>query len=238
MGAGILEEPQLRPYRIVTVERRGCAILGSMTDSIRIAIEAADVDALRRLVAGDRALADADVVWGDGGKNAVPPLHFVCDAVFRKLATQEQALAMANVLLEAGVDPERAYAKSGDTFLIAAASLGAEDVGLRLVDLGVSVNGRGLFNATALHWTAIMGLDRLALALANIGADLEAVDTQYHCTPLQWALHGWSNGTSGNCDRIPQVVAVLVEHGARIPQDALESLENDADAPMRAALST
>ena len=59
----------------------------------------------------------------------MPPLHFVCDAVFRRLVTQEQALAMANVLLEAGVDADRVYAESGDTFLIAAASLGAERVG-------------------------------------------------------------------------------------------------------------
>ncbi len=209
-----------------------------MTDQIRIAIEAADVDALRRLVAADRALADTDVVWGDGGKNAVPPLHFVCDAVFRKLATQDQALAMANVLLDVGVDPERVYAKSGDTFLIAAASLGAEDVGLRLVDCGVDVTGRGLFKATALHWTATMGLDRLARALANVGAELEVADTHFNCTPLQWGLHAWAEGTNGNRDRVPEVVAVLVKHGARIPQDALESLASDADAPMRAALAT
>ena len=126
-----------------------------MTDVIRAVIEAGDADALESLVAADSALVDADVTFGPAGKHAVPPLHYVCDAVFRELATQEQALAMANVLLDAGVDPERSYARSGDTFLIAAASLGAELVGLRLVEAGVDVTPRGLFGATALHWAAI-----------------------------------------------------------------------------------
>ena len=69
----------------------------------------------------------------------MPPLHFVGDAVFRGLASQDAALAMADVLLEAGVDPDRAYARSGDTFLISAASLGAQAVGLRLVERGAAV---------------------------------------------------------------------------------------------------
>lgn len=114
-----------------------------MTDAVRLAIEAADADALETLVSADPARADAEVRFGDGGKNVVPPLHYVCDAVFRRLATQDEALALAQVLLDAGVDPERSYAKSGDTFLIAAASLGAESVGERLVELGVDVTPRG-----------------------------------------------------------------------------------------------
>jgi len=60
-----------------------------MTDATKTAIDAGDVDALRALVAADRALADADVRFGPDDKHAVPPLHDVCDAVFRKAATQE-----------------------------------------------------------------------------------------------------------------------------------------------------
>ena len=114
-----------------------------MTEAIREAIESADVERLRALVTENPSWADADVTWGDGGKNVVPPLHFVCDAVFRGLANQDQALAMANVLLDAGVDPELEYAASGDTFLISAASLGAESVGLRLLEAGVDVTPAG-----------------------------------------------------------------------------------------------
>lgn len=115
-----------------------------MTSEVRAAIEAADPAALRALVAADAGLADADVTWGRHGKNRVPPLHYVCDAVFRKLASEQQALAMADVLLEAGVDAE-----------------------LR--------------------------------------------DQQYDCTPLEWVLHAWTQGTNGCRDGLPRVARVLVE---------------------------
>lgn len=208
-----------------------------MTDAVRAAIEAADADALRALVARDPALAEADVVWGEGGKNVVPPLHFVCDAVFRRLASEPQALAMADVLLEAGADPERSYARSGDTYLIAAASLGAEGVGRRLVERGVDVTRRGLFGATALHWAATMGLDGLARALVEAGAELELADTRYDSTPLEWALHAWGAGTGGSRAGLARVASVLVAHGARVPSGALEALTEDADGPMREALA-
>lgn len=208
-----------------------------MASEIRDAIEAADATALRALLAAEPRLADADVRFGENDKHAVPPLHYVCDVVFRGLATQEQALAMADVLLEAGVDPARSYAKSGDTFLIAAASLGAEGVGLRLVERGVAVTPRGLFGAVALHWAALMGLERLARALLDAGAELEPVDSRYDRTPLQWALHAWNEGTSGRREGLPPVASLFVERGARVPASALAALTKDSDAPMRAALS-
>lgn len=207
-----------------------------MSDEIERAIEAADVEALRTRVAEEPVRASAEVRCGAQRQHAIPPLHLVCDVVFRGRATQEQALEMADVLLDAGVDPELAYAKSGDTFLIAAASLGAERVGERLVELGADVRPRGLFGATALHWAAMLGLDRLARALLESGAELELRDSKYDCTPLQWALHGWGEGANGNREGIPRVTAVLVEGGARVPDDALAALDKDADAPMRAAL--
>jgi len=207
-----------------------------MTEVIRQSIEAADAEALRRHVSSSPSLADEDVSWGDGGKNVVPPLHFVCDAVFRGLATQDQALAMADVLLDAGVSPDRVYARSGDTFLIAAASLGAEKVGQRLVQRGADVTRRGLFGATALHWAAIMGLDHLSDALLEAGAEFEVRDSQYNCTPVEWALHGWTEGTKGSRDRIPRVARLLVERGARVPTNAAERLAKDADREMRRAL--
>ncbi len=207
-----------------------------MSDSIRTAIERADVAALRALVTADPALAEADVTWGDGGKNVVPPLHFVCDAVFRGLASDAQALAMADVLLAAGVDADRAYARSGDSYLIAAASLGAESVGLRLVERGADVARRGLFGATALHWAALMGLDRLAARLLDAGADIALRDARYDCSPLQWTLHAWSDARSARRDGLVRTAGVLVSRGARVPADARANLATDADAPLRAVL--
>ena len=206
-------------------------------DAVRLAIEAADAASLRELIRADPARADADVHWGEGGKNVVPPLHYVCDAVFRGQATQAQALELANVLLEAGVDPERAYAKSGDTFLISAASLGAQSVALRLVELGVDVGKRGLFGATALHWAANLGLDRLALALLERGADLELGDAHYGGSPLQWALHGWTDRADGDREGLLRVVRLLVERGAQVSTDPTTVRARESDERMRDALA-
>jgi hypothetical protein len=208
-----------------------------MTDAIRTAIEAGDVEGLRALVAADASLAVADVTWGEDKKIVLPPLHLVCDAVFRGLLTQERALALTNVLLGSGVDPEQAYAKSGDTYLIAAASLGAESVGLRLVEAGADVTKRGLFGATALHWAAYCGLEHLTRALVKAGGALELVDERYDCTPLQWVLHGWTTGSGGGRDGLARAARALVELGARVPASELERLGKDTDAPLREALS-
>jgi hypothetical protein len=160
----------------------------------------------------------------------------VCEVVFRGLVDQQQALALADVLLAAGVDVDQDYARSGDSFLIAAASLGAEDVGLRLVERGADVTRRGLFGATALHWAALMGLERLTPALVAAGAALELADARHDCTPLQWGLYAWGEGAAVRREGIPAAVRALVERGARVPAGALEGLAAPGDAPLRAAL--
>ena len=203
-----------------------------MTDALRTAIHTGDADALEALVAAHPDLVHADVDFGDGSGNSAPPLHLVCDAVFRELVSDEQAVALADVLLDAGVDLEHAFAKSGDSYLISAASLGVEGVGARLVERGADVSRRGLFRATALHWSAFMGLDHLASLLIEAGSELELRDERYECTPLEWALYAWSSGTNGRREGIPRVAAVLVKAGARVPAEALEG-EDDA---MRAVL--
>ena len=207
-----------------------------MNASVRAAIEEGDAPALRALLASDAQLAEVEVTWDDNQVNQAPPLHFVCDARFRGLVSDDVALELANALLSAGADPTRAYAKSGDTFLIAAASLGAESVGLRLVELGVDVQATGLFGATALHWSAFMGLDALARALLEAGSQLELVDTQYDCTPLQWALYAWTNGTNGRREGVPRAARVLVEADARLPDGVADKLSQPTDVEMRAAL--
>lgn len=187
-----------------------------MTDSsqpMRDAIESADAGRMARLIADDADCATRIISWGPGGKNQVPPLHFVCDAVFRKLSTQQEALAMAEVLLGAGEDPNRRYAKSGDTFLIAAASLGAEEVGVRLLKAGADHTAKGLFGASALHWAVMMGLPELVSALIAAGAALDEPDTEHKATPIQWALHAWTGNSNGYREKIPEAARRLVAAG-------------------------
>ena len=193
-------------------------------DPVRAAIEAGDAVQLAARVAEAPDRATSDLAWYDPKPDKtyrVPPLHYVCHVVFDKQVTPERALAMAKVLLNAGEDPGRVFAEtSGDTFLISAASLGVEDVGLELVARGATVDLRGTFGATALHWCAFMGLPRLAAACLDAGANIELRDKQNESTPLQWAVYAWSNGTNGNRAAIPATVRVLVERGAEADEKA------------------
>ncbi len=207
-----------------------------MTDRVRIAIEDGDPSALRELIAQEPHLAHDPVRFGDNCENSAPPLHLVCDAVFRRLISQEQALALADVLLDADVDLTTTFPKTGDTYLISAASLGAELVGVRLVEKGADVHAQGLFDATALHWSAFLGVPLLTEALVGAGADLELRDSKYQCTPLEWGLYAWNQGTNGLREQVPAACAALLAAGAVLPPDAAEQLTGTDDGPMRAAL--
>jgi len=118
----------------------------------------------------------------------------------------------------------------------AAARDGATERVRSLLRSGNDVNAAQGDGMTALHWAAIMGLDRLASALADAGSELELADDRYACTPLEWALHGWTEGTNGRHAGIPLAARALVERGARVPPDAPASLAEASDAPMREAL--
>lgn len=181
----------------------------SDTSPMRAAIEAGSAEEVLALLEADPSLAQTDIVWGPNGKNVVPPLHYCCDMVFQKRCSQEHALAMANALIDAGADIHQSYAKSGDTFLISAASLGAELLGLRLVELGADVHAQGLFGATALHWSAFMGLPRLTAALIEAGAPTDLPDKNYGSTPLGWAQHAWTEGCNGTRDSVPACAELL-----------------------------
>ena len=207
-----------------------------MVQTICAAIESGEPHNLRALLAADPEGVERDTSGGDGSGNRFPPLHLVCDAVFRGCIADERAVELADVLLEAGVDLGRVFPKTGDTYLISAASLGAEAVGVRLVERGIDVHARGLFGASALHWALFMGAPRLAAVLADAGCALEERDTQYECTPLEWGLHAWLEGTNGRREGIPPAVGALVERGARVPPRAREALVGDAHAELRRAL--
>ena len=60
-------------------------------------------------------------------------------------------LPLVEALIQAGADLNFNKDGKSETPLIGAASLGAEDVGLRLLDAGARPDLRGLFGETALH---------------------------------------------------------------------------------------
>ncbi len=169
----------------------------SIPTDVKLAIHAGDADRLRELLAADRSRADAPIRWGRNDCIATHPLHYVSDAIFEGILDKAKALPLVDALLAAGAKVDFHEPGKGETPLMGAASLGAEDVGLRLVDAGAAVGIRGLFDETPLHWAATMGLPRLVRRLIEAGADVNAEDRKYRSSPLGWALHGWLETPAG-----------------------------------------
>ena len=196
---------------------------------VKSAIDAGDSAALRQLLTEDLLRANELIRWG---KCLTHPLHYISDMLFSGTLQKGKELPLVEALTQAGADLNFNKDGKSETPLIGAASLGAEDVGLCLLDAGARPEPRGLFGETALHWAAMLGEDRLVARLIP-GSDLNLKDEKYSSPPLGWAIHGWSNPPAGNHGRQIEVVAQLVAAGARVEPEMLETQTNPA---MRAAL--
>jgi ankyrin repeat protein len=101
----------------------------------------------------------------------------------RRHAAKDRELPLLEVLIQAGSNVNFQQNGKGDTPLIGAASLGAKEVGLKLLDAGARPELRGLFGETALHWAALLGEDRLAGRLIeNVDPNLKDKNTNL----LRW----------------------------------------------------
>lgn len=156
---------------------------------VKTAIENGDLVTLRRQLSEHPPRANELIRWG---KCLTHPLHYISDMLFAGTLQKGKELALVDEIIEAGSDLNFNKDGKGEAPLIGAASLGAEDVGLRLLDAGARPEIRGLFGETALHWAAMLGEDRLMARLIP-GSDLNLRDEKYSSPPLGWALHGWSS---------------------------------------------
>ena len=191
--------------------------------SLRSAIEAGDVAALRRLLNADPASANAPIRWGKNDEILTRPLHFICDKVFDRTLRGEDAGLLARALIEFGAEID---AENGDP-LNAAASLGATEVGMLLLDAGARPDLRGLFGETALHWAATIGDAALVRRLLEKDAPVDVKDDKWEATVLGWALHGWGEPPPpGNHGKHREVVAHLVRAGAVVDPEWLSEAQS------------
>jgi hypothetical protein len=213
--------------------------IGNAMD-VKTAIQTGNAEALRRLLHEDQSRANELIPWGVNKCVLTHPLHYVSDMLFEGTLKGGKEMPLIEALIGAGADldfqKERKDGSKGDTPLIGAASLGAEEVGLSLLDAGAMPEVRGLFGETALHWAALLGEDRLAGRLIN-RSDVNLRDEKYQSPPLGWAIHGCYNPPAGNHGRQREVVALLVSAGARVYPEWLQSEHVAADAKMLAALN-
>jgi hypothetical protein len=202
---------------------------------VKTAIETGDAAALRRLLADVPARADELIRWGKDCRIATHPLHYVSDMRFEGRLQSGKELPLMEALIQAGADVDFQRNGEGDTPLIGAASLGAEEVGLRLLNAGAKPGLRGLFGETALHWAALLGEDRLAGRLIE-SVDPNLKDKKYKSSSLGWAVHGWCNPPAGNHGRQLEVVRLLVAARATVEPEWMESEKIASSPAMLAAL--
>jgi ankyrin repeat protein len=206
---------------------------------VKTAIERGDADALRQLLAENPPFANELIRWGKNERCLTHPLHFVSDMLFEGTLQPGRELALVETLIQAGADLNfqraREDGRTSDSPLIGAASLGAEEVGLRLLEAGARPELRGLFGETALHWAALLGEDRLAERLIE-GADLNLRDEKYNSPPLGWAVQGWGDPPARNHTRQPEVILLLIAAGANVEPKWLDSQKVSANPAILSAL--
>lgn len=196
---------------------------------VKTAIRNGNAAALRRLLSEEPSRANELIRWGDDKICLTHPLHYIFDVLFEGKLSKGAEIPLVDALIEAGADlnfqRDRDDGKKSDTPLIGAASLGAEDAGIRLLDAGARPELRGLFGETPLHWAAMLGEDRLtARLIEDLETDLlNLKDERYKSPPLGWAVHGWSNPPAGNHWQQREVIMLLVAAGARVEPALLDS---------------
>lgn len=207
-----------------------------MASSVKSAIESGDVRVLRALLSEDSLQANRLIEWGQNREIHTHPLHYVSDMLFGRTLELGKEIPLIDALLDAGADPNHRAASNGETPLMGAASLDAEDVGLRLLDAGAVPDAPE--DPAPLHWAAHEGLDRLVSRLIEKGADVNRVETRFSSTPLGWAIHGRFNSRP----RTPpanhiRVVEDLISAGAQVRTEWLRDDQVRSDSALLAALS-
>ncbi len=204
---------------------------------VKNSIRQGDAAALRLLLAEDASRADELIRWGEDDSILTHPLHFVSDMLFQNILKREAALPLIDALIKAGADLDFQKDAKCDTPLIGAASLLAEDVGIRLLEAGANPRLRGIFGETALHWAALLGEDRLARKLIPV-SDIDLQDEKYNSPPLGWAIHQYFEPLEKSREKQLKVALSLVAAGATVESGWVNSDRVRNDPAMLAALTT
>jgi hypothetical protein len=155
--------------------------------------------------------------------------------LFNGTLPKGKELPLVDALVRAGANVNFQKPGKGETPLIGAASLAAEDVGIALLEAGADPTCRGTFGETALHWAAFLGEDRLVARLVQ-GSELDLKDQKYGSSPLGWAIYGWSNPPAGNRGRQREVILLLVAAGSEIDPEWLKSEKVCSDSSILSML--
>ena len=83
---------------------------------------------------------------------------------------------------------------------------------------GLPVDAPGQHGATPLHWAAFHGNVEMAREILRYNPPLEFSDSDFHRTPLGWAIYGSEHGWYCRTGNYAATVETLLKAGAKIPE--------------------
>lgn len=178
-------------------------------------IDHKDYEGIRQALSDNPGLANEGLPYDEVNTAKAHPLHRICDGVFSKKYSDEDAVKMAALFLEFGADVNgNNPAEKQDSPLVAAASLNADQVAFLYIEHGADIHHAGCHGGTALHWAAWCGREKLVKKLIQEGAAWNRLCIDFKATPLFWAVHGLKNGDKSNLQSHLNCIQILVDAGS------------------------
>ena len=186
-----------------------------MKSSIKKLIETKDYDGLRLSLSQNTNLANEGIPFDDVNTTKAHPLHRICDGVFSKTYSDEDAVKVAKIFLEFGANINGGeLIEKQDTPLVAASSLHADHVAILYVDEGAELDHPGCHGGTALHWAAWCGRPKVVEKLIQAHADINKKCIDYRGTPLEWAIHNLKEDDKKEIHSHLECIKMLLKAGA------------------------
>lgn len=176
-------------------------------------IEKADLVQLEENLKTDPSLSNQLIRFGPENQHQVHPLHFICDCVFEGKISDDDALQMAQLLVQYGANINGELQEGKDTPLIAACSLHSDKVALYLIDLQANLIHKGTHGGTALHWACWTGAVQVVEKLLGKGLNLEEKNNEFQASPLHWAIHGFTDAPEKSQRDQKRVIELLLSQG-------------------------
>lgn len=210
--------------------------------AIKTFMRSLDYAGLRRALSENPAWANAGLAFDEKNPALAHPLHRVCDGVFIGAYSDDDAVKLASIFLDHGANVDGfGLIPQQDTPLIAAASLLAEQTGILYTDRGAKIHHAGGGGATALHWAAWTGLEKLVERLIRAGAAIHLRCIDHESTPLLWAVHGYK--FRGGANRRNQIGCIRLLLAAGAEKDSynkegkhIAEFLDESDAELKALL--
>ena len=177
-------------------------------------IDNKDYKGIKQALSNNPNLANEGIPYDEMNTTKAHPLHRICDGVFSKKYTDEEAVKMAMLFLEFGANINgNKLTEKQDTPLIAASSLHADQVAIFYIEKGANISHAGCHGGTALHWAAWCGRDKVVRRLIQEGAEINKRCIDFKATPLFWAVHGLKKGDKNNMHNHLECVKILIQSG-------------------------